>query len=430
MDVAGAWAVLERLPQFEVKPGLTRTSRLLEAAGNPQDGFPAIHVAGTNGKGSVVAMLGAILRAAGYRVGRYTSPELIDPRDRIVVDGAWISEEAFAQGVARLEPHLFPEEDGPTQFEAITALAFDHFRREGVDLAVVEVGLGGRFDSTNVVRPLVSVLTNVSLDHTKLLGESLEQIAWEKAGIAKADVPLILGPMNRAARDVIRREAEAAGAPVIDAELFPAEAVSQDWNGLHLRMAAEGFPQRARLSLAGGYQIDNLRVALTAVELLRTQGWRVPAEAVADGLASVRWPGRFEVVRRRPTVVLEGAHNPDGTRRLVRDIMALGPAHEHRHLLFGALADKDVAGMGSHLAPAFARVAVCRSESPRALPADKIAGLFEEQGTPVTWYDSVAEALDEFLPALTSQDVLVVAGSLTVVSEARRRLLEGHEDAG
>ena len=430
MDVAGAWALLEQLPQFEVKPGLTRTNRLLEAAGNPQDGFPAIHVAGTNGKGSVVAMLDAILRAAGLRVGRYTSPELIDPRDRIVVNGAWISEQAFALGVARLAPHLFPEEDGPTQFEAITALAFDHFQRESVDLAVVEVGLGGRFDSTNVVRPVVSVVTNVSLDHTKLLGESLEQIAWEKAGIAKTGVPMILGPMDRSARDVICREAEAAGAPVIDAALFPVEAVSQDWDGVILRMAAEGVPARARLALAGGYQLDNLKVALAAVQQLRAAGWRIPLDAVADGLAAVRWPGRLEVVRREPTIVLEGAHNADGARRLARDIEALAPQAEHRHLLFGALADKDVAGMVSHLTPAFARVAVCHSESARALPAGNVAGIFEKRGTPVTWYDSVARALDEMVPALDPHDVLVVAGSLTVVSEARRRLLEGHEDAG
>ena len=430
MDVVEAWAILERLPQFEVKPGLTRTNRLLEAAGNPQDGFPAIHVAGTNGKGSVVAMLDAILRAAGLRVGRYTSPELIDSRDRIVVDGAWISEEAFAQGVERLAPHLFPETDGPTQFEAITALAFDHFRRSAVDLAVVEVGLGGRFDATNVVRPVLTAITNVSLDHTKLLGESVGDIAWEKAGIAKSGVPLVLGAMAPDALAVIEREAGAVDAPVVTAAAFPVDTVSQDWDGLHVRIRAEGFPERSRLSLAGGYQLDNLRVVLAAVQQLRAAGWRIPPDAVADGLASVGWPGRFEVVRREPTIVLEGAHNPDGTRRLVRDIEMLAPRAEHRHLLFGALADKDVAGMVAQLAPVFPNVAACRSESPRALPAEILAELFEKRGTPVTWYDSVTQALDGILPTLTPQDALVVAGSLTVVSEARRRLLEGHEDAG
>ena len=420
MDYVEARAALDRLPRLEVKPGLSRVERLLDALGRPERSVPAIHVAGTNGKGSVVAMLDAVLREAGLRVGRFTSPELVDFRDRIAIDGAWLSEAEWAAGIERMEAALVDTSDPPTQFEAIAALAFDVFSRHGVDVALVEVGLGGRFDATNVVRPLVSVLCNVSLDHTAVLGDSIERIAWEKAGIAKPGVPLLYGDLPEEAETVLRAECEEAGASPIPTAGFDVDRTHVDWDCATYRIARPGFPETIELGLLGGYQLENLRLVLRGIEFLRQSGLEIPEAAIASGLRAARWPGRFEVVRRRPNVVLEGAHNEAGAARLAVDVEAFVPDRGERHLLLGALADKDVEGMGRALAVAFDRAALCASNSPRALPVDRlrdaVGGLFLYS----TWYDSVVGALEGLLPALTGEDTLVVAGSLTVVAEARR----------
>jgi dihydrofolate synthase/folylpolyglutamate synthase len=214
MQYAASRALVDRLPRFEVKPGLERIVRLLSSLGHPERSFPAIHVTGTNGKGSVVAMLAAMLQCAGYRVGRYTSPDVVDFRDRICVNGGWISEAAFAAAVERMASELFASGDLPSQFEALTAVGFEHFRARSVDVAVVEVGLGGRFDATNVVAPILTVLTNVSLDHTALLGSTVAEIAWEKAGIAKPGVPMVIGKWCPNADAVVAAECSAVGAPL------------------------------------------------------------------------------------------------------------------------------------------------------------------------------------------------------------------------
>ncbi len=420
MDYAAARAVLDRLPRLEVKPGLSRTNRLLDELGHPERAFPAVHVAGTNGKGSVVAMLDGVLRRAGYRVGRFTSPELVDFRDRIAIDGEWLCEAEWADGVARMDDALVTASDPPTQFEAIAALAFDAFSRHAVDFALVEVGLGGRFDATNVARPLVSILCNVSLDHTAILGDSIQQIAWEKAGIAKPGVPLLFGDLPEEAEAVVRAECEEVGALPIPAARIEVERTRVDWEGATYRVDRPGFPDSLQLRLLGGYQRANLRLALGAIERLRDRGFDVPEAAVADGLRAVRWPGRFEVARRRPNVVLEGAHNVAGAEWLVKDLGALAADRCRRQLVLGVLADKDAEGIGRALAAAFDRAALCASESPRALPVarlrEAVGGLFLQSAC----YDSVVGALEGLVPALDEEDTLVVAGSLTVVAEARR----------
>ena len=424
MDYAEAREVLDRLPRLEVKPGLSRTERLLDALDRPERSFPSIHVAGTNGKGSVVAMLDAVLRAAGLCVGRFTSPELIDFRDRIAIDGAWLPEEEWADGIARMAAAWADSEDPPTQFEAIAALAFDSFARQAVDIAVVEVGLGGRFDATNVVRPLVSVLCNVALDHTAVLGDSIERIAWEKAGIAKAGVPFVLGDLPPEAENVVRAECRTAGAVLVPASDLSVDLVERDWSTARYRIDREGLPAEIELGLLGEYQRENLRLVLRAIELLRDGGIEVPDRAVIEGLRVARWPGRFEVVRRDPNVVLEGAHNAAGAERLATDVEAFVADRSRRHLLLGVLADKDAAGIGRTLSRAFDRATFCASGSPRALPADRlndvVTGLFAHSA----WYHSVVEALDRIVPDLADGETLFVAGSLTVVAEARRWLEE------
>ncbi|MDD5219882.1 MAG: bifunctional folylpolyglutamate synthase/dihydrofolate synthase [Candidatus Bipolaricaulis sp.] len=425
MDYAEARVLLDRLPWLLVKPGLTRIRRLLEALGNPERSFPAVHVAGTNGKGSVVAMLDSVLRAAGYRTGRYTSPEVEDFRDRICVDGVWIREAELASGTARLADALFADPDVPSQFEAITAIAFDHFQRAAVDVAVVEVGLGGRFDATNVASPVLCVLTNVTLDHTAILGDTAEKIAWEKAGIAKPGVPLLAGRLAAAVAAVVRAECAAVGAPLVSGEEVVVSCGRRDLDRAEYAVQGAGLPAKVELGLVGGYQRENLQLVLRAVQLLRTAGFAIPSDVVDRGLAAARWPGRAEVVRRRPTVILEGAHNVAGAEQLAHDVARWAPDRDRRWLVLGVLADKDVGGIVQTLVPLFRRVVLCRSASPRALPVNELCARIGEHSVESTCYDSVKDAVRETVARAGPEDVVVVTGSLTVVAEARRELCPG-----
>jgi dihydrofolate synthase/folylpolyglutamate synthase len=424
MNYSEARALLDRLPRFEVKPGLERVGRLLDVLGHPERAFPAVHVAGTNGKGSVVAMLDAVLRRAGYRVGRFTSPELLDFRDRIVIDGEWLSEPEWAAGVVRMEAALGDCEDPPAQFEAITALALDAFARHAVDVAVVEVGLGGRFDATNLVETILSILTNVSLDHTAILGDSVERIAWEKAGIAKSGAPFLTGPLSENVLAIVEEECADVGTELERSDAVELSLIAEEDSIARYSCGAPDLPGRIELPLLGGYQRENLRIVLRAVQLLRGRGFVVPSGAVEGGLRSVTWPGRFEVVRRAPTVILEGAHNVAGAEALAGDIERCAPDKARRHLVFGVLADKDAGGMLGALVPAFSSVSLTQSTSPRALPVTELARLMREVPVPYTCYDSVKGALADLLSHPETDDVWVVAGSLTVVAEARH-ILEG-----
>jgi len=420
MEYAESRRLLDRLPRFEVKPGLARIARLLDRLGHPERSFPAVHVTGTNGKGSVVAMLSSILQAAGYRVGRYTSPDVVDFRDRICVNGEWIAEDALADIVARLTPE-FPHVDVPSQFEALTAIAFEHFRAAGVDLAVVEVGLGGRYDATNVVRPVLTVLTNVSLDHTALLGPTEEAIAWEKAGIAKTGVPMLVGPLSSSVEAVVRRECATLGAPI--------RQPSVSLRRLGRREALAGYavdaadlPNVVHIPLLAPYQIENLRLVLAAVSLLREVGYDISQDAVRDGLSRAAWPGRWEVVRSAPTVILDGAHNPGAAVVAAAAIEEWEPDPKRRRLLIGILADKDAAAIVDTLVPRFATVAVTASRSPRALAPSALANLVARHGVPYIQYDSVEEGVREGVRCADPEDTILVTGSLTVVAEARRAL--------
>ena len=421
MEYAESRTLLDRLPRFEVKPGLARINRLLERLGHPERSFPAVHVTGTNGKGSVVAMLSSVLQCAGYRVGRYTSPDLVGFLDRICIDGQWISEDAFSSIVEQMAPELLSETDPPSQFEALTAVGLEHFRAGAVDIAVVEVGLGGRYDATNVITPVLTILTNVALDHTALLGSTAAEIAWEKAGIAKPGAPMLVGCLTLDVEAVVRRECTAVGAPLRAADvavrsLGRAERVAvYDVEGVDL-------PRRVELPLLGIYQVENLRLALAGVLLLREQGWRIPEGAVREGLSSVAWPGRWEVVRETPTVILDGAHNVAAATVAAQAIVDWEPRRERRTLLLGILKDKDVAGVVRVLAPLFATIGIAASASPRALGVDELAGHVNQHAECCIRYDSVEEGVRDLLRRADPRDTILVTGSLTVVAEARRAL--------
>lgn len=424
MTYAEARARLDELPRFEVKPGLERVLRLLDAIGHPERTYPAVHVAGTNGKGSVVAMLDAILRAARFRVGRFTSPSVVDFRDRVTIDGVWLDERGWAIGVERLASAL-QADDRPAQFEAITALALDAFSRPPVDLAVVEVGLGGRYDATNVVQSRLTLLTNVSLDHTSILGSTVEEIAWEKAGIAKPGVPLLTGVLDPAAERVVEDVCADVGAPRLPREGLDVRIDERLPTSTRFRVDADGFPDRLEVRLVGDVQKENLCLVLHAVQVLRQEGLSVPNEAVEKGLRDVRWPGRFEILRDGRTTVLDGAHNVAAAQALAGEIERMVPDRTKRRLLLGVLADKDVEGIVLALVGLFDEVVVAASSSPRATPPAELAARVRRLGVRATWYDSVEDALRGSWSHGMPDEVWFITGSLTVVSDARSWVMEG-----
>lgn len=406
---------IDSLEKFGIDLGLYRIARCLRALGSPEQAFPAVHVAGTNGKGSTCAFVASVLREAGHRVGLYTSPPLERFGERIRVDGHELPETAvpgLLEAVDRAGPGL-------TQFEVITAMALLHFARQEVDVAVVEVGLGGRLDATNVVRPAVSAVTNVGLEHTEHLGPTVAAIAVEKAGIARPGVPLVTGAGGEAL-EAVQAEAARRGAPV--------RALGRDF-----RVTSEGpgkYRYRGRAwdlaglapGLAGAYQAANLAVALAALEALAEGGWDLPEAAVRSGVAGASWPGRLEVLGRGPRVVLDGAHNPHASRALARALRE-GLEWDRLWLVLGILGDKDARSIVEDLVPLAHRVIVTRSASARALEPGALAGAARDAaGARAVGEPTVAGALDRALAAAGPADLVCVTGSLTVVGEARAHL--------
>lgn len=417
-----AIAYLKKLPHTEVKPGLERTRALLESVGNPHEKLRTVHIGGTNGKGSVAALCASVLQSAGYRVGLYTSPHLVSYCERIQINGAPITEDEFADIADELMPIADSMTDTPTQFEFLTALAFLYFARRKIDIAVIEVGLAGRFDATNVVTPLVSVLTNVELDHTDLLGGTIEQIAWEEAGIAKSAVPLVTGERKPSALEIIARECTAVGAPLICAR-ERARALDFSWEHQEfaIDLSPSPSPQRGgegvRVKFLGGYQRENLNVALEALEVLR-QTLEISPEALRAGLEQAYWPGRFEVVHKRPYIVLDGAHNPHAARALREDVRRYREKYalQKSTLLFGVLRDKAYQAMAEILFPEFDEIVLVKPDSPRAL--DPYALLSWAPHAKIC--DTIPEGLD--VARATGAELICVTGSLYLVGAVKRLL--------
>jgi dihydrofolate synthase/folylpolyglutamate synthase len=428
VDVKDILAELFSYTQFGIKLGLGRVRLLLSALGDPQDRFPSIHVAGTNGKGSTAAMAASILQAAGLRVGLYTSPHLCDFSERIRIDDRPIEGADIARhylDIKRVWASLGKagvEEGDPTFFELTTAMAFRQFAERRVDAAVIETGLGGRLDATNVLRPIVTVLTTISRDHEAHLGGSISAIAREKAGIIKPGVPVVAGSLVSEAEAVVEQAARERGAKVVRlGEEFRAESVrltaaggTFDWTREDASFSGLTVP------LAGVHQVRNAAVAAAAAtEAARASGgaFDVGEQAVREGLRRVSWPGRFEVLSSAPMVILDGAHNPEGICALVDTLSLLAPS-ERRTLVFGALADKDAGRMLAAAGPAFDRIVLVRPESERAADPRDLADLVPD-GPEAIVRESVGGALAEILDGAGARDRIVVAGSLYLVGEAR-----------
>lgn len=413
-------------PERVVKPGLERVLALLGRLGNPERCFPAVHVAGTNGKGSVVAFLEAVLGAAGVRVGAYTSPDLGDPTERIRVGGKPIPVERLVELVRQAVLPVEELEAGPgqpTYFEALTAAAFAHFAAEGVELALVEAGLGGRYDATRALSwPLLSVVTQVEEDHRNFFGPGIWRAAWEKAGIARPGVPFLTVEQKPLVLATFAQECRATGAALRLLSPEDVGPVELSWAQAVWRSRSDPFDLGPfGTSLIGLYQGENLSLVLGALAEL-AGGMALDREAVREGLAQARWPGRFEVLHRRPYVVLDGAHNPAGIRALLATLDKLPAPRGRRTLIFGILRDKLVREMAELLFPRFDEVVLVASRSERALAPEALA--HQAQRCARAWRigGTVEETAREVVGKLGEEDLLLVAGSLSVVGEARRAL--------
>jgi dihydrofolate synthase/folylpolyglutamate synthase len=401
-----------------MRPGLERIETLLESAGHPERAMTLVQVAGTNGKGSICAMLGASVQAAGRRVGLYTSPHLLDIRERIRVDGRLISEADFADGVEALGT-LVARLDA-TMFEALTALALDHFAREGVEVAVLEVGMGGRLDSTTVGRPAVEVVSRIDLDHQAYLGDTIEKIASEKAAIIRSGTAVSARQEPGAESVIVRRAAEAGVPLLLEGRDLHARVRRSGLDGLWLDLDGPGFTlDDVRVALLGVFQPGNALLAATAAHLLG-----VSESAIRTGLGAARWPGRFQVLPGPPPLVLDGAHNPAGARALAASLEAYFPG-QRGTLIIGMFADKDQPGILLPLLPLAGRVIFTASEHPRAAPAASVKALAENlwPGLKADLASSPAEALRMALSDPRTP-MVCVAGSLSILGPALAQATE------
>ena len=418
---------------------LERMQWLCEQVGNPHRQFRSILVAGTNGKGSICAMIYEILRAAGLRVGLYTSPHLEDVRERIRVnaDGQgrrdWIAQEELAAIVARLRPILEDArraraDDPPTYFEVLTAAAFMHFAHRHVDVAVLEVGLGGRWDATNIVQQTVSVLGPIGLDHTEILGKDLGTIAREKLAILKplprtgrhaASSVLISATQEPDVAALMREAAAERGCRVLEyGRQLATEILAHQPKGMRLVIdGSRGRYEDVTLALLGRHQAQNAALAVAAVEALTESG--VPHSAIRSGLARVQWPARLEMVRAEPLVLLDGAHNPAAAHALAAALTDLWP-DRRKHLVIGASSDKSIRGMGQALTPLMSSVTCTQSRHPRASAAMRVAEQLHLDSVEPTIIPDATDAYTYVLNTVDPRDLVVVTGSLFLVGEIRK----------
>ena len=403
------------------RPGLDRITELCEKMGNPQDSLRFIHIAGTNGKGSTASMLTSILRKAGYRVGTFTSPFVEFFNERIMLDGENIPNGDLAEITEYVKQFADTMADAPTEFETITAIGLEYYKRRKCDIVVFECGLGGRYDSTNVINtPVVSIITGIDLDHTALLGDTTAKIAWEKAGIIKKGVPVIFGEGDDAAEAVIRAEAEEKGAEFIRTDYSRVTNVSSDLGGTEF----DFDDRKYKLSLLGLYQTRNAANVLTAVDVLRENGFAVSEESVAEGLLDARWSARFEILSREPLVMYDGAHNPQGIASAVKNIEHyLSPLGEDGRiaLLMGVMADKDHRKMTEMLAPYAKTVFAVTPSNSRSLDSAAVEQEFEECGVDGRAFPTIEEGAAGAVGFARERKIpLLCLGSLYMYADVKR----------
>ncbi len=417
------------LPMFSkvgdaaIKKDLTNTLKLCSHLGNPHQKFRSIHVAGTNGKGSTSHMLAAILQRSGYKTGLYTSPHLLDFRERIRIDGQMVSQEFVIDFVA--DHRSFIEEIRPSFFEVTVAMAFQHFAEQNVDIAVVETGLGGRLDSTNVISPLLSVITNISADHTHMLGNTLESIAGEKAGIIKQGIPVVVSEKEFPAAQVFMDKASSSESKLYFAsDNWKVEPLERSEDGLLLSASKtdehnESEPLYLTLDLPGTYQIKNLKGVLNAVEVLRVQGFDISDGNLRSALADVKsitgLRARWQTLLRMPLVICDTGHNEAGWKEVLENLKQT--TFDRLHMVVGIMKDKSLEKL-LEIMPKDATYYYCSAAFERALPAQELARQAETHGLEGTFYPDVLTAVKEALIKADKLDCIFIGGSTFIVSEA------------
>ena len=407
---------LYKLQRFGIKLGLDTIASLLSGLGNPQRQVPVLHVAGTNGKGSVAAITASILQAAGFRVGLYTSPHLLDFRERIRIRGACIPEDRIVDLFDNIQA-LPSSAVLPTFFEVATAMAFQYFAEERVDVAVLEVGLGGRFDATNVCLPICTVITNISFDHEKYLGSSLEAIAFEKAGILKQNVPFVMGPVDQTVENVLQ---EQAGRKQARTFRFGREfrrvfhpSGEFDFIGMNQHYV------NLRCALEGEHQTVNAVCALAALEASVMSGNPIPEWAIRRGLEQVSWPGRLERLRRHPLILCDGAHNPAAAECLKLYLQRNVQGERRLILVVGMMQDKNIRGFLKTLASLADAVILTQINSPRAATVRALREALPVVGRPVYERDDPGAAIDLAIDLVSENDLICVTGSLFLVGHVK-----------
>jgi dihydrofolate synthase/folylpolyglutamate synthase len=402
---------------------LERMQSLVASMGNPQQVYPSIHVAGTKGKGSVCIFCASALQEAGYKVGLYTSPHLDDYAERIQINGEFLPHGDLVKMVKEIKPNVaaIPE---LTTFEITTALAFMYFAKQKVDVAVIEVGLGGRLDATNVIIPKVSVITAISYDHTLLLGNTLTQIAREKAGIIKPSVPVVDSPQTEEARLVIEQIAQERSAPLLQVgkDLLYKE-ICHSLEGQKIQVRSPGgiadSPTRLSIPLLGEHQMINAATAYSTLEIFAQRGVPINQGAIKRGFAKVFWPGRFEIVQPSPPVILDCAHNRDSALKLRLTLDEYYPG-KPVILIFGASEDKDIQGMFIELMPRVKELIAVKSFHPRAIEPDKLIEMAQSFGRQLFCIDAIPDAIENALQLVGMDGLVLITGSIFVVAEARK----------
>ncbi|MFM2361301.1 MAG: hypothetical protein RLZZ316_203 [Bacteroidota bacterium] len=417
--------MFSRIGAAAIKKDLTNTWAICQVLGNPQHGLKCVHIAGTNGKGSVSHMLAAIFQSAGYKTGLYTSPHLTDFRERIKIDGQMIAEPFVTDFIESMMPSI--ETIEPSFFEITVAMAFAYFKKEAVDIAIIETGLGGRLDSTNVITPELSVITNIGWDHMNLLGDTLPLIAAEKAGIIKPGIAAVVGETLPATKPVFEQAAQQNNAPLFFATNHYAVL---DWimKGAYLHTTVlnklNNEHEVYQTDLVGIYQTRNLLTVLQAVKLLQQKGWQLTDAAIKKGLSTAKTVtglhGRWEVVHQHPTVVLDVAHNEDGMRQVLQQLEITN--HHQLHIIMGMVKDKEIDKVLA-LLPQQPIYYFTKAQIPRALPENELLQKAMAYGKAGTAYPNVNAALKAALAHAAKTDLILVCGSVFVVGEVDRHLL-------
>lgn len=394
--------ILDYLSQLDRKGivlSLNPTSKALNLLNNPHHKFPSILVAGTNGKGSTVAMLTSVLRRAGYRVGTYISPHLLDIRERVMLDGEMIPKKDFESLVQKLKKQIEKKSYDLSFFEFMTVLAFLYFKEKKVDIAVVEVGLGGRWDATNVLEPLVSVITTVGFDHQKFLGNTLTKIAFEKAGIIKKNGILVSGVQQLKIQKQLAK-------------------ITRSKKSILLQLGKDFFESQETLSLKGAHQKQNAACVIAVLRELIKKRWIISQKNIQEGLASTRWPGRLEVVQEKPKIILDGAHNPSGIKVLIHSLKEF--QYKKLHVVMGVMKDKNYKKMIEDIYPL--ADSFCFVEPPihRTLLGEKLIQEMPYLKSKIQVQPKISEALAKIIERADQNDIVCVTGSLYTVAEAKK----------